>query len=139
MQDFISLVKEALFEQQKTTENLFRDEIISKNTFYKYKQRYPSLDTLLKIANYLKVSVDYLFELKDNNTFTKNYVYNKEIFCKNLLNFLDSKNLSGRQFCKDLNYSRDNILRWQKGVVPSVANLLEIAKYFNCLIDDLLL
>jgi len=59
---FISKVKSTLEEQGKSIQSLFNDKIVSKNTFYKYKQRYPSLNTLIKIANYLEVSIDYLFE-----------------------------------------------------------------------------
>ncbi len=136
---FSELVKNILAEQNKSTENLFIDNVISKNTFYKYKQRYPSLNSVIKIANYLKVSIDYLFNLKDENDFSGNYSFDSEIFYHNLSTFIKNKNISFRKFCRDLNYSPDNILRWKKGVVPSVANLLEIAKYLNCYIDDLLL
>ncbi len=139
MLDFISIVKNNLNEQNKTIDNLFKDNVISKNTFYKYKQRFPNLKTLIKIANYLKVSIDYLLELKDENCFKNFYVYNKDVFYKNLIFFIQNKKISCRKLCKDLNYSKDNIYRWKKGVIPSIRNLIELAKYFDCYIDDLLL
>ena len=137
MIDFISAVKNILEEQNKNTKNLFEDKVISENTFYKYKQRYPSLNTLLKICNYLKISIDYLFELTDKNNFCY-YSFNCEIFYQNLSKFLSLKNISGRKFCKDLNFSRDNILRWKNGTLPSLQTLFDISKYFDCLIDDLI-
>ncbi len=139
MLDFISIVKNNLNEQNKTIDNLFKDNVVSKNTFYKYKQRFPSLKTLIKIANYLKVSIDYLLELKDENCFKNFYVYNKDVFYKNLILFIQNKKISCRKLCKDLNYSKDNIYRWKKGVIPSIRNMIELAKYFDCHIDDLLL
>ena len=139
MLNFISIVKNVLIEQNKTIDNLFKDNVVSKNTFYKYKQRFPSLKTLINIANYLKVSIDYLLELKDENCFKNFYVYNKDVFYKNLILFIQNKKISCRKLCKDLNYSKDNIYRWKKGVIPSVRNMIELAKYFDCYIDDLLL
>lgn len=138
MIDFISAVKNVLDENNKTTVELFKDKIISENTFYKYRKRYPNLKTLIKIANYLEVSVDYLFELKDENLFVP-YSANQEGFYNNLIALIKSANISCRKFCKDLHFSRDNVLRWKKGTQPSVQVLLEIAKYFNCFIDDLLI
>ncbi|MBQ8444109.1 MAG: helix-turn-helix domain-containing protein [Clostridia bacterium] len=137
MVDFIQIVKDILEEQGKSLQNLFEDKVISENTFYKYKQRYPSLKTLIKIINYLGVSMDYLFELADENKFSP-YVYSSETFYNNLHTFLEHKNISGRKFCNDLHYSRDNLTRWKKGTMPSVQILLEIAKYFNCTLDDLI-
>lgn len=137
--DFISLVKNALEEENKSLEDLFKDQIVSKDTFYKYRQRDPSLSTIIKIANYLKVSIDYLLEIKDENSFSAPYIYDSKIFYDNLLSLIGVNKISCRKFCKDLNYSRDNVLRWKKGAIPRVSNLIEISNYFNCSIDDLLL
>ena len=137
MIDFINLVKLALEEQGKTTQDLFDDNIISKNSFYKYKQRYPSLNTLIKIVNYLEISMDYLFELSDENNYSP-YNFDANTFYNNLMELTSRAKISGRKFCNDLHYSRDNILRWKNGTHPSIQTLIEIAKYFNCTIDDLI-
>lgn len=137
MFDFIKAVKDVLKENGKTTEDLFKDKVVAENTFYKYKQRYPSLKTLINIANYLGVTIDYLFGLSEENNF-RPYCKKQENFYNNLMYFIGTSGQSGRQFCKELNYSRDNILRWKRGTQPSVQTLLEIARYFNCSVDDLL-
>ena len=137
MFNFIRAVKEILEEKGKTTSDLFLDKIISENTFYKYNKRNPSLKTLIKIANYLEVSVDYLYELTDENDF-KPYLTNQENFYNKLISMIKNANISCRKFSKDLNYSRDNILRWKKGTEPSVQCLIDIVQYFNCSFDDLL-
>lgn len=137
MIDFISAVKNILEEQNKTTENLFKDNVVSENTFYKYKQRYPSLKTLVKIANYLAVSIDYLFELSDENNFVPYSIDNNK-FYNNLISLIENANISCRKFCQDLHFSRDNVIRWKNGTQPSLQVLFEIAEYFGCTIDDLI-
>lgn len=137
MIDFITAVKNNLEEQNKDINCLFADKIISKDTFYKYKQRNPSLQTLIKVANYLQVSIDYLFELTDENKFHK-YSIDQSKFYDYLTEMIKKSNLSNRQFCKEMNYQKDNINRYKKGVEPSVRTLFEIANYFGCSVNDLL-
>ena len=137
MTDFITVVKNVLEEKGKTVDDLFSNQVISKDTFYKYKQRNPSLQTLIKIANYLQVSIDYMYELNDENHFIS-YSTNQSDFYNKLLNLINTSGISSRQFCKDLNYAKDNVLRYKNGVEPSVRTLFEIANYFNCSVDDLL-
>ena len=98
----------------------------------------PSLKTLFNIANYLKVSINYLFELTDINNFVEYDIKNIP-FYNNLNMFIKSKNISNRKFCKDLNFSRDNIIRYKKGVLPNLGTLIQISNYFSCTIDELLL
>ena len=139
MTDFINLVNNALAEKNKTTADLFNDSIVFKDTFYKYRHRYPTVHTLLKISNYLKVTPDYLLELSDENDFKEDYTFDSARFYLNLTKILKSKNMSGRNFCKALNYSKDNVSRWKKGTVPSVSSLIQISTFFEVSIGDLLL
>lgn len=137
MTDFITVVKNVLEEQGKTIDDLFSNEVISKDTFYKYKQRNPSLQTLIKIANYLQVSIDYMYELDDENHFHE-YLTNQQKFYEILTDLINKAGISNRQFCNDLHYAKDNIIRYKNGVEPSIRTLFEIANYFDCTIDDLL-
>ena len=137
MADFISIIEVVMQEQGKKIDGLFIDNVISKDTFYKYKKRNPSLKTLLKIANYLRVSIDYMYEFSNENNFIP-YDTNHLNFYNNLINLLTLRRISNRKFCKELHYAKDNILRYKKGVEPSLRTLLEIANYLHCSIDDLL-
>ena len=137
MPDFIALIKDILEDKGLTTQNLFDAGIISKNTFYKYKHRYPNLSTLLKIANYLCVSVDYLLGFSDKNNFTPYSLEQKGLY-NNIVALIQNSGISQRKFSKALNYSRVNLLRWKNGTSPSVQSLIEISQYFNIPIDDLL-
>ena len=137
MFDFISCVKNVLEEQNKTTEDLLKDGVIPKNTFYKYRHRYPSLSSLLKIANYLCVNVDYLLDLSDTNNF-KPYKLEQENLNQTIVALINNLGKSQREFSKELDISRANLQRWKKGTSPNVQTLIEISKYFNVPIDDLL-
>lgn len=137
MIDFITAVKNYLEDEGKSVDCLFADNVISKDTFYKYKQRNPSLQTLIKVVNYLQVSIDYLYEKSDVNNFSK-YSTDQSKFYEYLTELIRKSNLSNRQFCKEMNYQKDNIIRYKNGVVPSVRTLFEIAEYFGCSVDDLL-
>ena len=138
MIDFIKLVENILEEQGKTKQDLFDNNVVSENTFFKYRQRYPSLKTVIKISNYLNVSLDYLFEFSNKNHF-KEYDIDNLKFYENLISFINNKKISARKFCKDLGYAKDNILRWKNGIQPTIQRLLEMTEYFGCSLDDLIL
>ncbi len=137
MIDFIKSVKTVLEEQGKSLKELFDKNIIPEDTFYKYRQRFPSLKTLIKIVNHLEVSIDYLFELSDENQFSF-YEADNLYFYENVTCLIKAKNLSNRQFCSDLNFSKDNVIRWKKGTLPSIQTLLVVAEYFGCTVDELI-
>ena len=138
MIDFIKSVENILEEQGKSKQSLFEDCVVSANTFFKYRQRYPSLKTVIKIANYLNVSLDYLFEFSNENRF-KEYDIDNLKFYENLISFINNKKISARKFCKDLGYAKDNILRWKNGIQPTIQRLLEMTGYFGCSLDDLII
>ncbi len=133
----IQAIKSILEENNLTTNDLFENKIISKDTFYKYKNRYPSLPTLIKIVNHLGVSVDYLFDLSDKNIF-REYSSDQTAFYNKLKRMLNLQNISQRKLCEDLGYSRANISRWKNGANPSVETIIEITQYLKCSTDDLL-
>lgn len=137
MINFIDACKNFLEEKDQNLDILFKNKIISKNTFYKYKKRNPNLKTLIKVCNFLNVSIDYLFELSDTNNF-KMYSINQNNFYNNLLNFINNKNISQRKFCQALGFSISNVNRYKNGVLPNLSTLVDIAKFFDCQIDDLL-
>ena len=121
----------------KCVNNNIKNNVISKNIFYKHRHRNPNLQTIIKIANYLKTSIDYIYERDDENHF-KRYAQKKERFYNNLIKMIDEIGVSSRHFCRDLNFAKDNLLRYKNGVYPSIRTVYEIAEYSNCPIDELL-
>lgn len=138
MINFIEAIKNVLDERGESVKVLFNNNVISKDTFYKYRKRNPSLQTTIKIANYLDVSIDYIYELSDTNSFLP-YSTNQQGFYNNLVTIIKSNNMSFREFCKKLGVSPANVSRYKNGVEPNVTTLLDIARLLNCTIDDLLI
>lgn len=137
MFNFIKAVSDILEERGKTTKDLFNDKVVSANTFYKYQKRMPNLKTLFNIANYLEVSLDYLFEFDNENNFHY-YTFDSEKFYNKIMLLINEKKISIRKFSLDTHFSRDNLLRWKNGTLPSVQALILMTQYFNCSLDDLL-
>ena len=97
----------------------------------------PSLNTMIKIANFLEMSIDYILYKSEDNHFKK-YKLNQTNFYNNLKRNMQLLNISQSQLCKDLNISRTNFSRWNNGTSPSITKLITLTNYLNCTINDLL-
>ena len=63
----------------------------------------------------------------------------KNIFAKNLIDLLKSKNMTNQDLANYLNVTRQSVSRFTKGnILPSTENLIAIADFFNISIDELL-
>ena len=92
----------------------------------------------MKLANYLKVSIDYLLGFSDENLF-KEYDIENINFNKNLREIIHNEKISMKQMAGDLKMGETNFVRWNRGVYPRLDKLVDIANYLKCSIDDLLL
>ena len=135
--NYFSLIKDVLNEKNKSILDLEKDKIIKKNIFYEFKYCCPSLDNIISIANYLEVSIDYIFEKTTQNRFQK-YKTQQDNIYKKLIEILQTENISQVKFCKDLGISRTNFSRWKNGAQPKLSTIIDITNYLNLTIDDLL-
>lgn len=135
--NYFSLIKDALTEKNVTILDLEKASVIKKNIFYEFKFCCPSLSNLINIANYLNMSIDYILEFCNENNFHK-YKQNQKAIYPKICEMLKTMKISQVKFCKDLGISRTNFSRWNHGSQPKLSTLIEISKYFNCMIDDLL-
>ena len=71
MFNFVELLNEKLEERDKSIQDLEENGILAKNTFYIFKHSSPSLITMIKIANFLKMSIDYILDRVTDNKFKK--------------------------------------------------------------------
>lgn len=134
---FFELILDVMREKGKTIKDLEDNKILGKNTFYIFKETAPSLSTIIKIANYLKVSLDYLIGKATESKFKK-YKLNQTNFYSKLNALLKAENISQVKLCEDLEMSRTNISRWKNGTTPTLTKLISISNYLGCSIDDLL-
>lgn len=137
MSNFKELLSDVLIEQKKTFQDLEDAGVVSKRTFYQYNNFTPFLPTVIKISNYLKVSIDYLFGIVSYNSFKK-YNERQKDFYKKLNSLLKERNISQSKLSKDLSFGRSNFTYWKKGALPKLSTLIELANYFGCRIDDFL-
>lgn len=135
MSNYYELILDALKERNKTVKDLEENGVLAKNTFYIFKQNAPSLVTMIKIANFLKMSIDYILDRVTDNKF-KSYSLTQSKFYSNLENMMLSTSQS--KLCNDLGISRTNFSRWSNGTNPTLAKLISLANYLHCDIDDLL-
>ena len=124
-------------EKGVTIKDVESNGILSKNSFYLFLRSDPSLETLIKLANYLEVSIDYIVGNTTENKFHK-YKSNQSNFYNTLITTLKSYGINKSKLCKDLGMSRTTIYRWKAGTAPSYSSLITLAKYLRCNIDDLL-
>ena len=60
-------------------------------------------------------------------------------FCENLKSLRKVRNIDQKEFAQILNISPKTISHWETGYTePSIAQLVEIANYFDVSLDDLL-
>ena len=109
---------------------------IGKNAIYELDDFTPSLPNVLKIADTLKISLDYIAGLTEKAEFNlKEYTFK---FYENLKNELRLQNISQNKFMRDLNYSTEAFTRWKYGSIPHFSTVIEIANYLNTSIDYLI-
>ncbi|MBQ8522315.1 MAG: helix-turn-helix transcriptional regulator [Clostridia bacterium] len=135
MSNYYELILDTLNESGKTIKDLEDNGIIAKNTFYIFKHNAPSLISMIKIANFLNTSIDYILNRVDINKFKK-YSLTQSKFYANLKKMMLST--SQTKLCKDLGISRTNFSRWSTGTKPTLSKIIAIANYLNCNIDELL-
>lgn len=137
MSNFKELLLEVLNEKNKSVKDLEDSGIIPKRTFYEYKNVTPYLETVLRIANFLNVSLDYLSNRTTDNRF-REYSLSQTKFFETISNILKVNKISQVKFCKDTGISRPNFTYWKNGALPKFFTLISIADYLDCSIDDLL-
>ncbi|HFZ7051808.1 TPA: helix-turn-helix domain-containing protein [Streptococcus agalactiae] len=93
----------------------------------------PTLDNIIKLANILDVTVDYLLGRSDN--FSNTIVLSKnnmKSFSKRLKELRLEKNQTQQEVADELGVNRVNVTRWEKGnTEPSFSKLIELSKLLN--------
>ncbi len=135
--NFYAMVKDVLIEQDKSFEDLENAQIIPRRSFYQFKACTPYLSAVIKIANFLQVSLDYLTGRSTKNVYKK-YCEDQCGFYNKLTSFLSSSNISQSKLSRDLSISRPNFTYWKQGTLPKLETLITLSNYLNCSIDDLL-
>lgn len=96
----------------------------------------PTTSTLIKMANYFKVSMDYLLGRTDINEYIE---LSNTTFQERFEKLCKEKGVSHYKVSQDCFFDKSNISRWlSKGYLPTLEILDMITKYFNVSIDYIL-
>ncbi|MGN1201326.1 MAG: helix-turn-helix domain-containing protein [Candidatus Caccovivens sp.] len=137
MSNFQELLNDVIFEQGKNIEDLFEAKIISKENYYKFKTYNPFLPTLISIANFLEVSIDYLAGRESQNHFRK-YKNSQTNFFEKLNNTLKALGVSQSKLAREIHIDQSNFSHWKNGAFPCFSTLVLMADYLKCSIDEFL-
>lgn len=101
---------------------------------YFNKNYYPTINIAIKISNYFKCSLDYLFGISDAKYTDET---NDNLFIDNFHFLIKQNNISVARTMRDMNMSEANYYRWRRGLFPKTNNLITITEYFSCSLDFL--
>lgn len=98
----------------------------------------PKTPTLIKIADYFNISIEYLMGITDNEHFEK--AQNPKTFLERLSELrAEKKKKANYALSQDVHIHRNNIRQWYKiQCLPLIDDLIILADYFNVSIDYLL-
>ncbi len=133
---FAERLKELMFDNKIKPETLSTALGVDLSLIYKYlrKEYTPSTPNAIQIANYFHCSLDYLLGLSENTSSLFNKTNKPFSICFQKL--LKEHNCTRYRLEKDTFLAKQSVDDWYKGIrVPTINNLLVLAKYFNCSID----
>ncbi|MDE6690367.1 MAG: XRE family transcriptional regulator [Clostridia bacterium] len=97
----------------------------------------PSVDHLVKIAEFFNCSTDFLLgreELNDKLSFKQ-----CPLFCERLRELPKLFGCNNEEFCKKARIARSSYFRWKNGErCPSLDNIIRIAEALDCRVDFIL-
>ena len=98
----------------------------------------PYIDTLIKLSDYFKCSIDYLLGRTDKTC--KKAYKNKVPFAQRFKELLKLNNCpSYNNTFGEMEISKSSFYEWKRGdSLPTLENLVRLAEFFDCSVDFLL-
>ena len=101
------------------------------------KGAYPTIDVAVRIANYFKCSLDYLFGLSEDRKLNSPLVPDMSKFIDRYIECLKLNKTTHWKFAKNNNISESALRHWKYGDIPKIETLIIIAKNLFTSIDYL--
>lgn len=139
LSNFVERLDALMFENGVTAIELSNSIGINSTTITRYLQekRTPSVETLIKLADYFNCSCDFLLGLIDEDT-TATY-HHCPPFTEQLKFLKKHFDCSWRYFYTSTDISDSSFYNWKNGTsMPSVDCIVMLAKGFNCSVDFIL-
>ena len=140
MEKFNEILNDLIIDSGLSLRKLSKDSGISANQYSKYlKGSIPTLAVAIRLANYFKRSLDYMFGISDNN---KNYIpkfdYNLDNFVSRYENLLHINSTTHWKFSKKYGLSESSLRHWKYGNTPKIESLMIIALNLSTSIEYLI-
>ena len=141
MEKFKDILKELIDDNGKRITTVCKESRIPSALMYDYLNGflYPSVQTLIKLANYFECSLDYMLNLTDIKNHNKyvNINGNFSLFLPRYFQLLKDNHTSHYLFAQEHRFGESIIRNWKKGSVPSLEKLRLIAYELGSSVDYL--
>ncbi|MBQ4558552.1 MAG: XRE family transcriptional regulator [Clostridia bacterium] len=140
MEEFKDIIKELIEEKEKSLRAISRDSEISTTQYSDYlKGVLPTIDTAVKLSNYFKCSLDYLFGISEINYYKEYVGYDLTKFVPRYLEALKQNKISHWKFAQKCGFGESSLRHWRDyGKCPSVKLLIIIASNLDVSVDYLI-
>ena len=140
MEKFSDILNDLIIDKGLSLRKLAEDSGISANQYSKYlKGAIPTISVAVRIANYFKHSIDFLFGLIDEeNNFKPKFDYDLSKFVDNYEKLLRKNNITHWKFAKNYDLSESSLRHWKYGDVPKIESLIIIALNLSTSIEYLI-
>lgn len=135
---FSEILKELIEDKGLSLRKLAAASNVSAVQYGKYlKGAYPNIDVAVRIANYFKCSLDYLFGISDVNKYEGEMCYNLSYFVEKYEKLLKENKITHWKFSKETGLSESCLRHWKYGQEPRMESLIIIAKNLSASLDYL--
>lgn len=138
MSNFSERLEELIYENNLMPKQFAKCVALDVSIVYRYlrMESFPYIMHAIQIADFFKTSLDFLFGLTDNQEFVISH--NSKNFHTRFQQILCDKNCTRYRLRKDLGLAHQSLEDWYHGKkLPTMANLILLANYFNCTLDFL--
>lgn len=135
------IITEYCYENNITIKQLANKLNMQSTHLYSYVNgnTLPNIETIVKIANFIDCSIDYLVGLDTNpKSFNFSHNFDKSKFFVRYDALLTKNKIKNHKLALKLNFAPAGYKHWKNGAIPHLDTLYEIAKYFNVSIDYLI-
>ena len=127
-------------DQGLSLKRLSKKVDISSSLLYRYaiEERFPTIESIIKLANYFNCSINFLVGLDDEpSSANLKSIFDSHVFLSRYNNLITTNNLSHYALSKKINISENGYSVWQKGSMPYLDTLIKLADFFGVSIDYL--
>jgi len=138
LKQFVENLSELMEEKELTYRKLSQAVGINKSTISCWKNfaNTVSLKHLIALADYFQCSIDFL--LGRSGTYLPFTICPPVPLSRRIREIMKEKGYTRYRFVKETRFEEGHIYKWDKGSVPQLPTLVELADLFGCSMDYLI-